>query len=284
MYFPVNLYLRIVMIGVDLHNHTNASHARNSVSEMVASAREHGLRIYGFSEHSPRPLAYSYPKEYRDHLQASFGNYVEEVLSFRQRDPELRVLLGMELDWFPAEPDFMQRAVAAYPFDYVIGGIHFLGTWGFDFSPEDWQRGPDFCEEQYVAYFRTLKELAKSGLVNIAAHPDIIKLFSVETFKGWLACPDSLDLVAEALTAIRDAGMGMEISSAGLRKPCREIYPGPEIMRLAAEIGVPITFGSDAHDIDTPAYGFDLLEKYARSFGYTHSLVFEHGERQELPF
>ncbi len=272
------------MIVADLHNHTNASHARNSVSEMVASAKRRGLSIYGFSEHSPRPLAYSYPREYRDHLQASFGGYVEEVLSFREHDPELKVLLGMELDWFPAEPEFMKRAVAAYPFDYVIGGIHFLGTWGFDFAAEDWQLEPERCEERYVAYFRTLKELARSGLANIAAHPDIIKLFSIDTFRNWLKSQASLDLIAEALTAIRDAGMGMEISSAGLRKPCREIYPGPEIMGLAAEIGVPITFGSDAHDVDTPAYGFDLLENYARSFGYAHSLVFERGQRRELPF
>lgn len=272
------------MIVVDLHNHTNASHARNSVAEMIDSARRHGLSIYGFSEHSPRPLAYSYPKEYRDHLQASFGNYVAEVLSFKQHTPGLRVLLGMELDWFPGEPEFMRQAVAAYPFDYVIGGIHFLGTWGFDFTPDDWSKDAASCEEQYVAYFRTLKELACSGLVNIAAHPDIIKLFSIDTFKNWLKQQKSLDLIAEALTAIRDAGMGMEISSAGLRKPCREIYPGPEIMALASEIGVPITFGSDAHDVDTPAYGFEILAEYAHSFGYTRSLVFERGERQELPF
>ena len=272
------------MIVVDLHNHTRASHARNSVAEMVASAKGRGLTVYGFSEHSPRPLAYSYPKEYRDHLQASFGGYVEDVLSFKRNDPELRVLLGMELDWFPADRGFMERAVAAYPFDYVIGGIHFLGTWGFDFTAEDWKGGPEFCEEQYVAYFRTLRELALSGLVKIAAHPDIIKLFSIETFRNWLDRPGSLDLIAEALTAIRDAGMGMEISSAGLRKPCGEIYPGPRIMELAADLGVPITFGSDAHDADTPAYAFEQLAAYARSFGYTHSLVFERGERQEIPF
>lgn len=97
------------MIVVDLHNHTRASHARNSVAEMVASAKGRGLTVYGFSEHSPRPLAYSYPKEYRDHLQASFGGYVEDVLSFKRNDPELRVLLGMELDWFPADRGFMER-------------------------------------------------------------------------------------------------------------------------------------------------------------------------------
>ncbi len=272
------------MIHADLHNHTTASHARNSVAEMVATAKQRQLQVFGFSEHSPRPLGYSYPKEYREHLQAAFSGYVQDVLSFKHNDTELRVLLGIELDWLPAERAFMEQTVAAYPFDYIIGGIHFLGTWGFDFTAEDWKGGPEFCERQYVAYFKTLHDLARSGIANIAAHPDIIKLFSIGTFRGWVKRTQNLDLIADALCAIRDAGMGMEISSAGLRKQCGEIYPGPEIMRLAADLNVPITFGSDAHDANTPAYAFEQLASYARSFGYTHSLIFERGNREEIPF
>ncbi|MDE7065343.1 MAG: histidinol-phosphatase, partial [Desulfovibrionaceae bacterium] len=79
-------------------------------------------------------------------------------------------------------------------------------------------------------------------------------------------------------------GMAMEISSAGLRKACREIYPGPVIMGLAADLGVPVTFGSDAHNVDDVAYGFDQLAAYARSFGYDKSVWFRKGERFEQAF
>ena len=102
--------------------------------------------------------------------------------------------------------------------------------------------------------------MARSGLVDIAAHPDIIKLYSVDVFHQWLAMPESLALISEALTAIRDNGLVMEISSAGLRKPCNEIYPHPAIMRLASDLGVKISFGSDAHCPNTPAYAFDQLK------------------------
>ncbi|MEI3478323.1 MAG: hypothetical protein V8Q84_03525 [Bilophila sp.] len=96
--------------------------------------------------------------------------------------------------------------------------------------------------------------------------------------------PESLELVAEALKALRDNGVAMEISSAGLRKPCKEIYPGPEIMGLAADIGVKISFGSDAHCANTPAYGFDQLEAYARSYGFRSNVVFENRKPQEMDF
>lgn len=272
------------MILADVHNHTHASHGKASVAEMYAAAKERGLAVYGFSEHSPRPEAYSYPVEYREHLRDSFVRYASEVMQLRALSGTPRVLFGMELDWFPSERAFMEAAVAAYPFDYIIGGIHFLGAWGFDFTQDDWKVSPQQCAARYENYFRTLADMARSGLVNVAAHPDIIKLYTVDVFRQWVVQPQSLALVAEALTALRDNGVAMEISSAGLRKPCKEIYPGPEIMGLASEIGVRISFGSDAHCANTPAYAFDQLEAYARSYGFTSSVVFENRKPRAMEF
>ena len=222
--------------------------------------------------------------EYREHLRQNFVRYASEVMQLRALSGSPKVLLGMELDWFPSERPFMEAAVAAYPFDYIIGGIHFLGSWGFDFTQDDWKISPQQCYTRYENYFRTLADMARSGLVDIAAHPDIIKLYSVDVFHQWLAMPESLALISEALTAIRDNGLVMEISSAGLRKPCNEIYPHPAIMKLASDLGVKISFGSDAHCPNTPAYAFDQLEAYARSYGYTSSVIFENRKPREIGF
>ena len=237
------------MIVADVHNHTNASHGKASVGEMYAAAKDRGLAVYGFSEHSPRPEAYSYPVEYREHLRQNFVRYASEVMQLRALSGSPKVLLGMELDWFPSERPFMEAAVAAYPFDYIIGGIHFLGSWGFDFTQDDWKISPQQCYTRYENYFRTLADMARSGLVDIAAHPDIIKLYSVDVFHQWLA-----------------------------------IYPHPAIMKLASDLGVKISFGSDAHCPNTPAYAFDQLEAYARSYGYTSSVSFENRKPREIGF
>ena len=91
------------MIVADVHNHTNASHGKASVGEMYAAAKDRGLAVYGFSEHSPRPEAYSYPVEYREHLRQNFVRYASEVMQLRALSGSPKVLLGMELDWFPSE-------------------------------------------------------------------------------------------------------------------------------------------------------------------------------------
>jgi histidinol-phosphatase (PHP family) len=83
---------------------------------------------------------------------------------------------------------------------------------------------------------------------------------------------------------MKDHDVIMEVSSAGLRKPCKEIYPGPKIMALASELELPISFGSDAHCASTPAYGFGLLARYAADFGYTYSSVPLKGLVKRLPF
>ena len=84
--------------------------------------------------------------------------------------------------------------------------------------------------------------------------------------------------------ALKAKGMGMEISSAGIRKPCREIYPCAAIMRMASELGLDITFASDSHTTDDVAHAFPRLATYAKAFGFTDSVVFEHGTTTRMAF
>ncbi len=275
------------MIRVDLHTHTNHSHARDSVREMFEAGQGKGLLVQGFSEHSPRPLGYDYPSEYRDHLAATFEEYIAEVteLKAEQAPKGITVLLGLEVDWLEDELDYIRAMIAAHDYDYLIAGIHFLGKWGFDADAADWAR---LSREEkfalYERYYRTMAKMAQTGLFHIVAHPDLIKIFSVEDFRAWLELPESMALVREALTAVRDAGMAMEISIAGTRKPCREIYPGPKILRAARELGLPITFASDSHATEHVAWNFEALADYARAEGWTESLVFTREGVKTMPF
>jgi len=272
------------MIVSDLHTHTHYSHGRDSVADMCRAALERGLSFFGFSEHSPRPEGYTYPVEYRDRLRQGFPSYVEEVRALQDgRSRKMTVLLGMEADWIGAAREFVRQAVFAYDFDYLIGSVHFLDHWGFDFSSRDWTPLDAAARNAaYAAYFAAVADMAQSGLFQIAGHLDLIKIFSARDFHAWLA--GNLDLVQEALVCMLDAGMALEVSSAGLRKPCAEIYPAPAIMRLAADLRVPIAFASDAHAADQVAHAFPELAAYAASFGYSKSLVFRGKDRIELAF
>ncbi|SHN69209.1 histidinol-phosphatase [Desulfovibrio litoralis] len=264
------------MITVDLHSHTKYSHAQASSQEMYNAALIKGLKIFGFSEHSPRPSAYIYPQDYQERLNANFKNYHNEVKALQNNSDGILVLHGLELDYIREEESYVKTLCQAEAYDYVIAGLHFLGKWGFDSSAKDWEV---LSEEQafkyYEEYYNDLYRLTQTGLFNIVAHPDLIKIFSVHIFKRWLNMPSSQALVYKALKGIKESGMAMEISSAGLRKPCNEIYPCDVLMQMAAELKLPISFGSDAHCVNTVAFGFDLLETYAKKFGFTQSVYFK---------
>ena len=272
---------------VDLHAHTHHSHGQAPTEAMYLAARDKGLKIFGFSEHSPRPEGYLYPTDYQEKLNSRFDQYADEVRAMAARGIEegVTVLLGLEVDYIQGEEAYAAELCKRQPFDYIIGGLHYQGTWGFDFTAEDW--APLSREERFTAYARYYDDLASmcaAGLFHIAAHPDLIKLFTVDDFNAWLESDAALAKVRTALRAIKDNNMLMEISSAGLRKPCKEIYPGPKIMAIAAELGLPISFGSDAHCTNTPAYGFDELARYAAAFGYKESMAPGWNGMRAIPF
>ena len=275
------------MILADLHTHTRYSHGSDTHAAMHAAAVARGLTLLGFSEHSPRPAGFDYTHEYREQLTRHLPDYVREVQELKTANAHgpCRVLFGMEMDWLEGQEDYTRQGCAAYNFDYLLGSVHFVGHWGFDDGAEPWKAfSQEECEQHYRAYFSAWIAMLRSGLFNIAAHPDLIKIFSVEQFHIWLAKPESMALVRQGLTALRDAGMSMEVSSAGLRKACREIYPAPPIMAAAAELGLQISFASDAHGTADVGYGFARLASYAKAFGFTRHTVFDHGRRSEWTF
>ena len=280
------------MICADVHNHTIASHGLATVGEMFAAAKARNLQWYGFSEHSPLPPGYSCPL-YKGDLAVTFPTYAAEVMALREQTACLpgtqsaspRVLMGMELDWLPVNMPWMRDVIGHYPFDYIIGGLHFVGEVPVG-SPRCWgpvvERHERFA--RYDAYYEIMQGLAASGMVDVVAHPDFIKVCCYDDFQAWLALPGSTDRIAAVLEAMRSTDTAMEVSSAGLRKPFHEPYPGPAIMRLAADLGLSISFGSDAHNTQDTGSHFDELAAYAAAYGFSRSRICVGRQRRELEF
>lgn len=277
------------MIAADLHNHTVASHGAADVGAMAAQARGAGLAWFGFSEHSPLPEGFSCAL-YTGDLAAEFPRYAAEVLKLREASAKPgfdgpRILLGLELDWLPSRLAYMRELTAAWPFDYVLGSLHYLdgmsvgavANWGAAVSREE-----RFA--RFGAYFYEMASMARSGLVQVASHPDFIKLRAFDDFHAWLRAAESRAPLEAAVTALAESGTAMEVSAAGLRLGFDEPYPAPAIMRLAAEAGVDICFGSDAHRPEDVGRPFARLAGYARSFGYTESVIFINRQKQRLAF
>ena len=194
---------------------------------------------------------------------SEYPAYIEMVRRCQKAFPQLSIKLGLEADYHPGTEDYVRDVIAAYPFDYVIGSVHYLGDWGFD-NPDLVHRfaGKDLFEV-YSQYYELVVKLAATKMYDIVGHPDVIKKF------GHRPTKDYEPLERRALEAIAGAGMALDVNTSGLRRPAKEIYPSVRMLRTARSLGIEITFGSDAHEPKLVGESFTEAVAHVRSAGYT---------------
>jgi len=257
---------------IDLHNHTTrCNHAEGTIDEYIARAIELGIDIYGFSEHAPM--------DFDEHYRLSFDEmklYEADVLDAKSKySDKIEILLGYEVDWLP---NHMSDRVLKSNVDYLIGSVHFLDKWGFD-NPEFISGYKDRdIDEVWQVYFDTIEDMAKSGLFDIAGHLDLMKVFK------FLPSIDIRLMAKDALRAIKQSNMTLELNSSGLRKPIGEIYPSIGLLELAYELDIPITLSSDAHKIEQIGYGYDEVVSLAKEVGYQSVATFKNRDRKMINF
>ncbi len=177
------------------------------------------------------------------HARVDLDAYVEVVEAVKAEG--LPVVLGLEVDFYQDRMDQVAGLLAGYPFDVLLGSVHWLGAWRFDVLNDpvvmaEWEaRDIDGVWDEYT---RAMEELGESGVCDVFAHPDLVKIAGLVP-----EVPDEFyDRITEA--AVR-SGMAAELSSAGWRKPVGEEYPAPPLLKRFVEQGVPLTTASDAHTL-----------------------------------
>ncbi len=257
---------------VDLHNHTaRCNHAEGSLDDYIRKAIEQNIDIFGFSDHAPM----DFDPRYRMGLE-EMEAYEREVREAKRRYAgEIEIRLAYEVDWLPGH---MEDRVLSADVDYLIGSVHFIDRWGFD-NPEfiGKYEGADI-DGIWRDYFDLVEAMAKEGLFDIVGHLDLIKVFK------YLPKTDVRLIAQRAMDAIKRADMVIEVNAAGYRKPIGEPYPGRELLEMAYERDIPITFGSDAHTPGQVGFGQKELHAFARSVGYTVAADFKKRDRRLLPF
>ena len=226
------------------HNHTTWSDGKAPVGEVIVAARRLGLGEVGISDHltvhpSGNAVSWSMPPQ-------RLEDYAADVLAAADRSlaeggPVVR--LGVEVDWFDGHRIVLAGVLERVPLDYAIGSVHYCRGIAIDGSAAVWQRWtPDERDDVHREYWRQIRNLAESGLVDIMAHLDLPKKF------GFAPRESVKNLVSPALDAIAEAGLVVELNTAGWHKPCREPYPGPSILRACRDRDIPVTLSADAHD------------------------------------
>lgn len=257
---------------IDLHNHTIlCNHATESVDEYVQRAIELGIDEYGFADHAPM----NYDPKYRMNISQK-QQYEKWVLDAKEKyKDKIKVLLGYEVDYLDG---YILDEVIKSKVDYLIGSVHFLRNksdmWGFD-NPEfiGVYKSKDI-DTIWVEYFDAIKAMAKTGLFDIVGHFDLIKVFK------FLPKKDIRLIAKDALLEIKKSNMVLEINPAGLRKPINETYPSKQLLELAFELQIDITFGSDAHSVEQVGFMYDKALLLAKEVGYEKCISFENRDKK----
>jgi histidinol-phosphatase (PHP family) len=132
-------------------------------------------------------------------------------------------------------------------------------------------------DEMYADYFRRLRELVATGLVDSVAHLDLIKIH------GHRPTGDIRTLANETLEFVRARNLAIELSTAGWRKPVNELYPSDSIIKLAMEKGIPFTTASDAHSHVQLGENFVRLAHKMAEIGIHRVCIFEKHTRADVP-
>jgi histidinol-phosphatase (PHP family) len=247
--------------------------SEENVGNYLEAAERAGVGELGVSEHVYRfadALAIWRHPFWEQNARDDLGAYCEFM-----RTTPLR--LGIEMDFVPGTEDRIANLVEAHDFDYVVGSVHFIGEVAVDHEGYDaWRREGD-ADRVWRRYFELLAAAAGSGLFDILAHPDLVKVWGE---KRPTPERDPRFHYEPAIEAIADSGIAVEVSTAGLRKPVGELYPSPAFMKMCVDAGAAFSLSSDAHVPGDVGYAYDRAVEYMRDFGIGEITVFEHRRRR----
>lgn len=238
------------------HTHTwRCMHAVGEEREYVENAIKGGLKILGFSDHTPMP----YPDGYVSNVKMRIDqleDYVDVVLRLKEEyKKEIEIHLGLEAEYYPGYFDKLLEITEQYPIEYFLLGQHFLGNEiGEAFSGE-----PTGDEKRLEQYCRQSEEALKTGRFIYFAHPDLL---------NYTGDREVYDKHMRGLCSLaKELDIPLEINFLGIWD--KRHYPNPDFWKIAGETGNKVIFGADAHQPDKVWNADALLiaEKIVKEYG-----------------
>ena len=198
---------------------------------------------------------------------------LDEYVEFA-RESGLRV--GIEADYVPGREDRMAALLDEHEWDYVVGSVHFIRDDAVDMRGEwDIWRTAGHPEKVWKAYFEALGEAARTGMFDVLAHPDLVKVWGDRVPDG-----DLRRFYDRAMDGIADSDVAIEVSTAGLRKPVGELYPARPFLEMCLEAGRPVALSSDAHLPEQVGHSYDTALEMLDAVGVTELAAFDRRQRR----
>lgn len=262
---------------LDYHIHTAlCRHAEGVLDEYLAEAERKGLTEIGFADHFPLGLLDYKPRTQVTMDPEELAGYLDAVRKLGASSGKVIVKLGVEVDYLPCKEEMLREQLARYPFDYIIGSVHFMDGWDFthpvyveDYKTKD-------MGQLYRRYFELVQQACVSGLFDIIGHVDVIKKF------GYRPLEKLEPLWIETARMLRETGTCIELNTAGRDAPVEEFYPDRRLLELCLAEGVSVTLGSDAHSPQQVGRYFAAAAAMLKEAGCRELVLFSRRNRTAL--
>jgi histidinol-phosphatase (PHP family) len=258
------------------HSGEFCRHAKGTLRAVVERALELGFTHYGLSEHAPRYRhADLFPNEEKlgpDGLVGLFEAYTEEANALRDEyHGRIELLVGFETErlppdtWFEQMTELRQRTAA----DYLVGSVHDVNGGCIDY---DQPRTLAVAERvggiqaMQVRYFDQLTELVLRLKPEVVGHIDLIRKFDGP---GAHFEPVVMQRIEATLEAAKTVGAVLDVNCGAHRRGLSPVYPLPEILKRARQMGIGVTLGDDSHGAHDVGVGLDACLKAIADAGYS---------------
>jgi len=260
----------------DQHIHTAlCGHARGSMEEMVQAAIDRGMPYIGFTAHLPYPPSFVEPVPDCVIPSGRFQEYMNEgELLRRKYSDRIEIGIGAEVDFLPEYLDETRLLLKQHRFDMIIGSIHILDGVPVDYSEDVLKQGIrqfGSIREMWRRYLACMDDMILAGFCDVVGHLDLPKKFSGEPDWEWIG-----EAVDRVLGHMKDRDMALDINTGGIdRSVTRTAYPSRRILELAAEAGIAVILGSDAHEPGQVGRYFDRMTPLLKSLGWDSIRIYK---------
>lgn len=259
--------LHFNMYRSDYHSHTLYSDGHAWPEDYIPFAVKGGLSELGFSDHltlTDKQQDWSIKPELLD-------EYCRRILDLNKSCNDLIIRLGIEVDYLPGKEEDIRHILNSYPFDYVLGSVHYLDGETVDLGPEYYETKDLY--NLYCRYFEVINDAASSGLFDIMAHPDLVRIF------GFIPDRDMTNEYLKLARHLKKQDVAIEVNTNGRNKPLGDFYPDPAYLHIFCNEDIPLCLNSDTHFPQGVAQYFDEAYAIIIRSGYKEMATFSKRNR-----
>ena len=253
----------------DFHMHSLVSFdGRSDAASMVAAAERAGLREICFTDHMDYdPLATEQTMQFDlETYRAAYDDLHSKTVKIRR---------GMEFGLLPDNAMQLKQDAAQYPYDFVIGSVHFADNLDIYYEPYWAHKTQEEAERRYLETI--LRCVQHHEDFHVLGHLTYISKAWSNPAKRPVPYGDYREIVDEILRTLAAKGKGLEINTSGVDKSGDYLPPMTYLRRFKELGGEIVTVGSDAHGASRVGqYCQDAALMAQEIFG--HVCTFEAGK------